>query len=167
MADLLLWVGVAIALLALGAVVGSAIARSQNDDIEVELGRMRDRLGVVERALSQAEERNWNYYRENLALVARIEGGQSGGSTSTSTGAAGPGGAQTLGDGVYLVGEDIAPGVYDGVVIGEQGYWARLKGTDGQVSSIIANGVVRGPFVLTIVVSDKAVELRGVKITAR
>jgi hypothetical protein len=32
---------------------------------------------------------------------------------------------------------------------------------------IIANGIPSGPFVLTIVVSDKAVELRGVRLTAR
>ena len=68
---------------------------------------------------------------------------------------------------MYLVGEDIEPGVYDGVVVKEQGHWARLKGTDGMVSQIIANGIVRGPFVLTIVQSDVAVELRGVILTAR
>jgi hypothetical protein len=35
------------------------------------------------------------------------------------------------------------------------------------VGSIIANALPRGPFVLTIIESDKAVELRGVVITAR
>jgi len=77
----------------------------------------------------------------------------------------GPG--KTYGDGVYLVGEDIEPGVYDGVVVKEQGYWARLEGTDGMASQFIANGIVRGPFILTIVQSDVAVELRAVILTAR
>ena len=49
----------------------------------------------------------------------------------------------------------------------QAGYWARLKATDGIVSSIVANGLPRGPFVLTVVESDKAVELRGVELTAR
>jgi hypothetical protein len=34
------------------------------------------------------------------------------------------------------------------------------------VSGIVANSVERGPFVLTIVPSDVAVELRGVILTA-
>jgi hypothetical protein len=70
-------------------------------------------------------------------------------------------------DGVYLVGEDIAAGTYDGAVEGETGYWARLEATDGSTSAIIANAIVRGPFVLTIYVGDRAVELRGVTLTAR
>jgi hypothetical protein len=169
------WLAAAVALLAVGVVIGFAIARSQNADIAADLDRVRQELGVVEKALSQAEERNWNYYRENQSLKAQLEAGQPGGTASTTLGSApgttsttlAPGPGVTYGDGIYLVGEDIAPGTYDGVVTGEQGYWARLKGTDGQVSSIIANAIPREPFVLTITVSDKAVELRGVEITAR
>jgi len=164
---LLASVMVAILLLAVGAVIGFAIARQQNADMAAELRRTADELGIVEKALSQAEERNWNYYRENLALEARIQGGGSGGVVPTSAPPAEPGGAEVFGDGIYVVGEDIAPGVYDGVVKGDEGYWARLKGTDGQVSSIIANGIARARFVLTIYVSDRAVELRGVELTAR
>ena len=78
-----------------------------------------------------------------------------------------PGPAGTYGDGIYLVGVDIVPGTYEGAVTGEVGYWARLKGTDGVVGSIITNALPRGPFVLTIIKSDKAVELRGVVITAQ
>jgi hypothetical protein len=162
---LLAWSAAALLLLVVGAVIGFAIARSQNADITADLSRVQGELGVLEKALSQAEERNWNYYRENQALKAALEAGQSGGATTSTTLAPGPG--ATYGDGLYLVGEDITPGTYDGVVTGEQGYWARLKGTDGQVGSIIANAIPREPFVLTITVSDKAVELRGVEITAR
>ncbi len=90
------------------------------------------------------------------------------GSDRTTGGATNTGGVTTVyGDGIYLVGEDIMAGTYEGVVLGSQGYWARLKATDGLVSSILANAVPRGPFVLTINVSDKAVELRGVRLTSR
>ncbi len=57
--------------------------------------------------------------------------------------------------------------MYDGVVNGSIGYWARLKGTDGAIASIIENGIPKGPFVLTIESADKAVELRGVTLTER
>jgi len=98
------WVAAALVLLAVGAVIGLAVARAQNDDIAAELSRTRDELSVVERALSQAEERNWNYYRENLALKAQIEAMQGGGSTSTTSTPSGQGGATAYGDGIYIVG---------------------------------------------------------------
>lgn len=160
------WVVAALVLMALGAVIGLAVARSQNDRTAAELSRTRDELGVMQRALSQAEERNWNYYRENLALKAQIEA-MGDGASASSTVPTEHGGTTVYGDGIHMVGEDIPAGTYDGVVVGTQGYWARLKATDGQVSSILANAVPRGPFVLTIIVSDKAVELRGVRLTAR
>lgn len=159
------WGGAALVLLALGAVIGFAVSSSQNDDLSVELRRVRNELGVLERALSQAEERNWNYYRENQALKAEMEEERPGDPISSTTLPSGT--VMRYGDGVYLVGEDIAPGTYEGAVIDRQGYWARLKGTDGQVSSIITNAIPRGPFVLTIMITDRAVELRGVEITPR
>ena len=169
------WIVAALALILVGALVGFFVARSQSDQMEADLAQAREQLGLAQRALAQSEERNWNYYRENQALEAALEA-QAGDPPSTST-TEGTGGGflshpavhfpETYADGVFLVGEDIAPGAYDGVVVGEQGYWARLKGTDGLVGQIIANGVPRGPFVLTIVASDKAVELRGVRLTAR
>ena len=169
------WLVAALALLLVGALIGFFVARSQSDQMEADLAQTREELGLVQRALTQSEERNWNYYRENQALEAALEA-QAGDPPSTST-TEGTGGGfmsqpavhfpETYADGVFLVGEDIAPGAYDGVVVGERGYWARLRGTDGLVGQIIANGVPRGPFVLTIVESDDAVELRGVRLTAR
>ena len=126
-----------------------------------------EKLVLVEKALSQAEERNWMYYRKTEALTAQLADALADGPSSTSTTAPAPGPAGTYGDGIYLVGVDIPPGNYDGTVTGEVGYWARLKGTDGVVGSIITNALPRGPFVLTIIKSDKAVELRGVVITAQ
>lgn len=75
--------------------------------------------------------------------------------------------ANTFSDGVYLVGEDIKPGTYRGVVDDDMGYWARLKATDGSLDSIIANALPQGPFVITIKSSDVAVELTGVTITRK
>jgi hypothetical protein len=73
----------------------------------------------------------------------------------------------SFGDGVFLVGDDMAPGTYAGVVTGTVGYWARLRGTDGSIGAIITNGLPRGPFLLTVEPGDKAVELRGVMLTPR
>jgi hypothetical protein len=165
----LAWVAAGLALLLVGVLVGFLIARSQAGDDEVELAQARQELSAVREALSQAEERNWDYYRENEALKVEVENLEPGNLVSTPRtvdfdDVVTPG---TYGDGIYLVGEDIAVGTYDGVVVGAQGYWARLKGTDGLVSQIVANAIPRGPFVLTIVESDKAVELRGVRLTAR
>jgi hypothetical protein len=164
---LLSWVAVGIVFMLAGALMGFFLARSQLAGNSAELAEAQQKLGVVEKALSEAEERNWMYYREAEALKVQLEEAQGNGSTSTSTTTPGAGSARTYGDGIYLVGEDISPGTYDGVVTGEVGYWARLKGTDAIVGSIITNAVLRGPFVLTIVESDKAVELRGVVITGR
>lgn len=164
---LLGWIVAGLALLLVGALIGFFIARAQSEQMESDLTQTREELGLVQRALAQAEERNWNYYRQNRALEAALEAAQTGGQLPTPASEPPDGAAGGYGDGVYLVGEDIPPGAYDGVVIGDQGYWARLKGTEGLVSQIIANAVPKGPFLLTIVESDKAVELRGVRLTPR
>src|SRR5690348_11141865 len=58
-------------------------------------------------------------------------------------------GPQTsFGSGTFEVGSDIAPGKYK--TTGPEGglpscYWARLKNTDGDLGSIIANGNAQGP----------------------
>jgi hypothetical protein len=167
------WAGLAAAsiiLLLVGAVAGYFIARSQLSDSNLELADARQRLAAVERAVSQAEERNWNYYRENEALTAEIadlKAGSGSSGTTVTTPTTIPGAHPSYADGIYLVGEQIAPGEYSGTVTGEVGYWARLRSTDGVIGAIIANGLPRGPFVVTITESDVAVELRGVKLTSR
>ena len=164
---LLGWVGAGLLLLMVGALAGYFIARSQLESDSERLVETQYQLSLVEKAVAHAEERNWLYYRQTESLKAQLEHAQSGGMQSTSTTTTIPGAAKTWSDGVYLVGEDIAPGTYDGVISGEVGYWARLKSTDGVIGAIITNGLPRGPFVLTIIESDNAVELRGVVITAR
>lgn len=112
-----------------------------------------------------SEERIWKLYREREALQAQLDAAE-------ETAAPEPGGPRApgvYGDGVYIVGRDIEPGEYDGAVAagGEAGYWARLKSTDGTVNSIITNGIVTGPFTLTVRQTDRAVELRGVTLVAQ
>jgi hypothetical protein len=166
----LVWIGPALAVLLIGVLVGLFIARSQAADDAAALTETRVQLGQLQNALSQSEDRNWTYYRANEALQAELDRALSsgGGPTIMPGYTPGPGGeGGTYGDGVYLVGKDILPGTYDGVITGKLGYWARLKGTDGSVGAIIANAIPHGPFVLTVYPSDEAVELRGVEIRSR
>ena len=72
----------------------------------------------------------------------------------------------TFGDGTYLVGTDIAPGVYvtagpDPTSVWPMCYYARLRGLDGSVSSIIANENFKGREVLEIKATDRAVKFNN------
>jgi hypothetical protein len=157
------WLGIAVIMLLVGLMAGFYIARFQTSGNEAALADAKARLGELQTAVSQSEDRNWTFYRANKALKEEL----SQASASTSTTAPSVTAKGTYGPGVYLVGEDIPAGMYDGVVNGSIGYWARLKGTDGAIASIIENGIPKGPFVLTIESADKAVELRGVTLTER
>lgn len=157
------WLGVAVAMLLVGVMAGFFIARSQNSGDAAALVDANARLGELQAAVSRSEDRNWTYYRANEALKEELK--QATSSTSSTVPPAD--GKGTYGPGLYLVGEDIPAGTYDGEVNGAIGYWARLKGTEGAIASIIENGIPKGPFVLTIEAADKAVELRGVTLTQR
>lgn len=81
----------------------------------------------------------------------------------------GPATTITSGDGAfdestYEVGVDITPGKWrtDGPPSGDGPcYWARLKNTDGDFDSIIANGNAGGKTTVTIGKTDGAFQLRG------
>jgi hypothetical protein len=167
------WIAIGVVMLLVGVFAGFYLARSQSGEEAAQLTQVRQELSRMEGAVAQSEERVWYYYRtvqaltaENEALRGESAGPPGSGPASTAGGEPAVMG-DTYGDGVYLVGEDILPGTYDGVVIADVGYWARLKGTDGALGSIITNAITRGPFVLTIIESDMAVELRGVRISVR
>jgi hypothetical protein len=64
------------------------------------------------------------------------------------------------GDGTYLVGSDIQAGEYRASP-GDTCYWARLSGTGGDLSDVIANDLPTGPTVVTISESDYAFETSG------
>ena len=150
----LIAVGLVIAGVAAGAFLGYALTRSQAAEAEAEADQAREDLERLAQAHETLQERNWILY---LDLQAAQAEGQSDSEPAV------PG---VFTDGTYEVGRDIEPGTYRGTVNGEWGYWARLRNTSGMVSGIVANNVERGPFVLTIVPSDIAVELRGVTLTA-
>lgn len=66
-----------------------------------------------------------------------------------------PAAASTIGDGLYLVGEQIEPGRYrtsgpDKSDLFPNCYWARLKDDSGEFSAIIANDNLQGPGSVTV-----------------
>ena len=148
-------IAAAAACLGVGIVIGHSIAASQVREATAEATAAREDLERLADAHETLQERNWILYLEAEKYRAAA--------AEEPAGPVSPDGAYS--DGVYEVGTDIQPGAYRGEVNGEFGYWARLNGTSGMVSGIVANSVVRGPFVLTIPPSDAAVELRGVTIT--
>jgi hypothetical protein len=165
-------VGSIILALLIGIGIGVLLSSWASRDDTAVLEETEAQLAELREATARLEERNWKLYRErelSLEQLAEAGGGAPSSTGTTTTGAesaAFDAEAGVFSDGVYLVPEEMPPGTYDGVVTGDFGYWARLKNTAGVVSSIEANGVVRGPFVLTVNPSDRAVELRGVVLTA-
>jgi hypothetical protein len=62
---------------------------------------------------------------------------------------------RTFGDGIWVVGEDIKPGIYRNKDSGSGCYWERMKNFAGGMNSIIANGLATGgPIVVEIHKSD-------------
>ncbi len=155
------WLGIAAIALLIGLMAGFFIGRSQSSESTTALLSANARMAELQSALTRSEDRNEAYYRQISGLKTELE--QATASTSTTIGPSGH--RDSYSDGVYLVGKDIPAGTYKGVVNGALGYWARLKGTDGSISSIIENAIPKGPFVLTLASADMAVELRGVTLT--
>nr|WP_250761271.1 hypothetical protein [Streptomyces sp. MSC1_001] len=66
------------------------------------------------------------------------------------------------GDGTFLVGPEVRPGTYRTAGPTEGScYWARLEGTTGNPSEIIANGTGKGQATVTILETDKAFQTSG------
>jgi len=68
------------------------------------------------------------------------------------------------GNGTYAVGGDVQPGTYRSAGPADSTgicYWARLKDTTGDMDSIIANDVGKGPQVVTVKKTDGAFSTRG------
>jgi len=145
---------VAAVCLGAGMLFGYSLAQSDVRDARAEATEARENLDLLAEAHETLHQRNWILYEEATAAQAEVAAQPSD---------LPPG---TYGDGVYGVGTDIEPGTYRGEVTGEWGYWARLSNTSGMISGILSNAVVRGPFELTVLSSDTAVELRGVTLTA-
>ncbi len=74
------------------------------------------------------------------------------------------------GDGIYLVGYDLAPGTYKVEVTDTttgMGYVERAKRVSMGTNDIIANEIIQGPSYVKIKESDFAVRLQGVKISLK
>lgn len=66
------------------------------------------------------------------------------------------------GDGTYEVGKDVQPGTYvSSAPDSGNCYWARMSGTSGSFSDIIANNNSAGQSVVTIAPTDKVFETSG------
>ena len=65
------------------------------------------------------------------------------------------------GDGIYEVGVDVKPGTYVSAKPELNCYWARLKGSGGSFSDIIANNNTSGRSLVTIKKTDKFFETSG------
>lgn len=72
-----------------------------------------------------------------------------------------------FGDGTWVVGKDIEPGVYRSSGQGSWCYWERLSGLSGEFGDIIANGAPDGPAVVEIESSDAAFSSQGCKSWTR
>ncbi|MFE2009797.1 hypothetical protein [Streptomyces sp. NPDC059491] len=75
------------------------------------------------------------------------------------------------GDGTFLVGEEVRPGTYRSGGPTDPAapdcYWARLKGTSGDVSEIIANGSGKGQATVTVLDADTAFQTSGCQVWKR
>jgi hypothetical protein len=65
------------------------------------------------------------------------------------------------GDGVYLVGTEVAPGIYRASSPGEYCYWERLSGLSGEFDDLITNGLGAADATMTISGSDMAFSTDG------
>lgn len=69
----------------------------------------------------------------------------------------------SVGDGIWIVGTDMAPGTYRTTVPGGNCYWARLRGFDsGNLNNILANDLPgKGSAIVEITPSDAGFETSG------
>lgn len=82
--------------------------------------------------------------------------------TSTTKKSRGGGQQAGVGEGTFIVNDDIRPGRYKArAVNGESCYWARLRNDSGDADSIIANNITEGAASVTIKSSDGAFETSG------
>jgi len=69
------------------------------------------------------------------------------------------------GEGIYGVGAELQPGTYrttgPSPAAFDNCYWERSRDTSGQPTSVIASGVVSGPFTVTIKRTDRAFKTSG------
>lgn len=122
-------------------------------------------LGDAQAARASAQEDLTAAEDERDAAIARAEEAEGAladaeGAAADEAEAAESAGTQ-FGDGTWVVGEDIEPGVYRNSGDGSYCYWERLSGLSGEFDDIIANGAPDGPAVVEIASSDAAFSSQG------
>ncbi len=129
-----------------------ATAEEQRDDALEDLAIAEQQRDTVQASMDEVEE-------ERDAALARAEEAEDALATTEEDAAneaeeAEAAGVQ-FGDGTWVVGEDIEPGVYRNEG-GTSCYWERLSGLSGEFGDIIANDNPDGPAVVEIASSDTA-----------
>jgi hypothetical protein len=110
--------------------------REEGSGLAEEVARLEDRVAELESKLADA--------REEAQATAPPK----------------PGPKRIITDGVWKVGEEIAPGTYR-APRGGGCYWARLSGFSGDLDDIIANGGFSRNQTITIASSDAGFETNG------
>jgi hypothetical protein len=155
------------------ALSGDVVAlRDQLADSEAAVAAAEDRAdaaeadadGAVEEARAQVQTENAD---QAAALDAREADlgareaavGQREGAVSVLEQQAADG--SLPGDGVYLVGTEVAPGTYRASSPGDYCYWERLSGLSGEFDDLITNGLGAADSTVTISGSDTAFSTDG------
>ncbi len=183
------WVVGIVAALVIGVGIGAsgqepppAQASDTSDelaDLQVDLEATQDQLETVaaerdaaltdleaaESARDTAREQLATAEDERDAAIARAEEAEgelaeADAAAAEEEAAAQEAGTQ-FGDGTWVVGQDIEPGVYRNSGDGSLCYWERLSGLSREFGDIIANGVPDGPTVVEISGSDVAFSSQG------
>lgn len=131
---------------------------SERDEAVEELEAAKTERDTASENLAAAEnERDDAIIRAEDAEAALTTAEEAAANQAAEAGAAG----EQVGDGTWLVGEDIEPGVYRNSGDGSSCYWERLSGLSGELGDIIANGIPDGPVVVEIAGSDVAFSSQG------
>lgn len=119
------------------------LADTGNQDAAL-VERLTDRVDQLERELQEEKKK-----RQSTGDGVSSEGGNGGG----SGGGGGSPGARSFGDGTHRIPNDIDPGTYRASG-GKNCYWERLRNFNGDLNSIIANGIGSPHPIVTIESTD-------------
>ncbi len=126
-----------------------ASAYAQRDKAQANYDELTGRLDTLRSEIEDKQSAADNRERRAKRKLAKLRNQISGARRTIAKSSFG-------GDGMYLVGDDIEPGVYKAAP-SSGCYWARLS--SGDTSDIIDNNNADGPVVLTVAPGDYAVEV--------
>lgn len=125
------------------------------DDLRAATEALRDRIDAMLGELTAI--------RDQADALAKLSVGARGMSLGKAPEPAGNVPAAVIGEGTWLVGKQIQPGLYETATVKRTGgvYWKRLSGTSGDPKERLAMELVKGHAVVTIRSTDVAFETRG------